>query len=299
MKHFINLIFIILFCTSCYTKKTIKKESNTKEKNKISTSPKTNIPKVEKDKTIIDPIFNDVQVNDTLVNDAQANDIQINNIQQVSTEAFNHNHWNKLLQKHVSKEGNVNYKGFKNDRLSLTAYIKSLGENMPTNRWSKEDKLAYWINAYNAMTVDLIIKKYPIKSIRNIFSPWKKRLWKLGKKWYNLNEIEHKILRKMNEPRIHFTIVCASYSCPKLSNKAYVAKDLELQLTKATKDFLSDPERNNLSENNIKLSKIFKWFSNDFKNDGTLIDFLNKYSDIKILNSAKKSFKKYNWDLNE
>jgi len=121
----------------------------------------------------------------------------------------------------------------------------------------------------------------------------------LGAKWYNLNEIEHQILRKMNEPRIHFAIVCASYSCPKLRNKTYTAADLENQLTSVTKAFLNDPERNFISENNLELSKIFQWFAKDFKQNGSLIDFLNRYSDIQISENSKKKFKDYNWTLNE
>ena len=116
---------------------------------------------------------------------------------------------------------------------------------------------------------------------------------------YNLNEIEHEILRKMDEPRIHFAIVCASFSCPKLSNKAYLSNNIEAQLTRATKDFLEDPLRNNLSENDIKISKIFKWFAKDFKKNGSIIDFINKFAPITIDQNANKKFKDYNWTLNE
>lgn len=103
----------------------------------------------------------------------------------------------------------------------------------------------------------------------------------------------------MNEPRIHFAIVCASISCPKLQNTAFNAENLDDQLTKATKGFLNDTNRNELSENNIQLSKLFQWFAKDFKQDGSLIDFLNRYTLVKISAKAKKSFKAYNWDLNE
>ncbi len=214
-------------------------------------------------------------------------------------EGFNHNAWGALLKKHVSKNGNVDYNAFKNNRKLLLNYISSLSEVMPTNSWTKQEKLAYWINAYNAMTIDLILHHYPIKSIKDIDKPWNQRFWKLGEKWYNLNDIEHQILRKMNEPRIHFAIVCASYSCPKLQNTAFTSANLEQQLTQSTKEFLSDPERNFISKNEIHISKIFQWFAKDFKSKGSLIDFLNQYSDIQISNSAKKKFKDYNWDLNE
>lgn len=224
----------------------------------------------------------------------QSDTVQVNQI-----EAFNHQAWNALLKKYVDAEGHVDYKGFNTDRALLKNYISKLGENMPNSNWTKEDKLAYWINAYNAMTVDLIIRNYPLKSIRDIDKPWDQRLWKLGDKWFNLDEIEHQILRKMNEPRIHFGIVCASYSCPKLLNEAYTSTKIEAQLTQSTRDFLSDSKRNSISENELNLSKIFQWFAKDFKSDGTLIEFLNTYSDIKISSNAKKKFKDYNWDLNE
>ena len=214
------------------------------------------------------------------------------------SETFNHDRWNKLLKKHVSPYGNVNYEAFTADKKTLSNYISYLGENSPNNTWNKEDKLAYWINAYNAMTIDLILRHYPLNSIKDIKNPWNQRYWKLGEKWYNLNDIEHNILRKMDEPRIHFAIVCASFSCPKLRNEAYTAVQLEHQLTLATKDFLSDHSRNNISAEHLELSKIFQWFAKDFQKNGELIDFLNQYSDIKISAKAKKSFKDYNWSLN-
>ncbi len=212
---------------------------------------------------------------------------------------FNHNYFNNLLKKHVTTNGNVNYKGLKKDQLQLRRYIVFLGSYMPTDNWSKEEKLAYWINAYNAFTIDLILRNYPLKSIKDIKNPWNQRLWKLGEKWYNLDEIEHKILRKMNEPRIHFAINCASFSCPPLLNEAFTAGKLERQLTQVTKVFLADSQRNTITTNKLEISKIFKWFSKDFKQNGSLIDFLNQYSNVKINKNAKKSYKDYNWNLNE
>ncbi|RZN83024.1 MAG: DUF547 domain-containing protein [Winogradskyella sp.] len=214
-------------------------------------------------------------------------------------EAFNHNALNTLLENNVSENGNVDYKNLKAQRTDLSDYIESLTNNVPNESWSKEDKLAYWINAYNALTIDLILRNYPLNSIKDIDKPWDQRLWKFGDKWQNLNDIEHQILRKMDEPRIHFAIVCASFSCPKLQNTAFTASNLEELLTNATKEFLADENRNNISENSLKLSKIFKWFAKDFKTNGSLIDFLNKYTEVEISSKAKKSFKDYNWDLND
>ncbi|WP_405292114.1 DUF547 domain-containing protein [Algibacter sp. Ld11] len=213
-----------------------------------------------------------------------------------------HELWEQLLQKNVSASGHVNYKEFKTEQLKLKTYISTLSKiyaDQSFQTLSKEELLAYWINAYNAMTVDLILKNYPIKSIKDIDKPWDQRFWKLGNKWFNLNDIEHEILRKMDEPRIHFAIVCASVSCPKLQNTAFIASNLDTQLTNATQEFLKDPERNELSENTIKISKIFQWFSKDFKKDGDIIDFINQYTNVDISAKAKKSFKDYNWNLNE
>ncbi|MDG2052581.1 MAG: DUF547 domain-containing protein [Flavobacteriaceae bacterium] len=217
----------------------------------------------------------------------------------VIMEVFNHSDWNILLGLHVSEKGNVNYKGFKKDELKLKSYLTSLSKDMPNDSWSKDGKMAYWINAYNAFTIKLIINNYPISSIKDIENPWDIEFINLGDKTFSLNEIEHEILRKMNDPRIHFGIVCASVSCPKLQNAAFEVSNLDGQLDIAIKEFLADPSRNNLSKNAIQLSKIFKWFAKDFKNEGSLIDFLNKYSEITISQNAKKSFKNYDWNLNE
>lgn len=215
------------------------------------------------------------------------------------TQIIDHGLFNELLQKHVSIQGNVDYKGFEVDKAKLKYYIKSLGEQTPSDSWTKEDKLAYWINAYNALTIDLILRNPNVNSIKDIKNPWNQRLWKLGDNWYDLNEIEHKILRKMEEPRIHFAIVCASVSCPKLQNQAFVGSNIDSQLNRATKEFLNDPTKNVITNNNLKLSKIFDWFSKDFKQNGTLIDFLKRYSDIEISPKASISYKVYDWNLND
>lgn len=213
---------------------------------------------------------------------------------------FSHKAWNELLQKYVSDEGLVDYTGLKNDSQKLLFYLYDLRENEPTDDWSREEKLAYWINAYNAMTVDLILDSYPArKDIKEIRNPWKQRRWKIGDKVYNLDEIEHDILRKMNEPRIHFAINCASFSCPPLLNEAFTANKLETQFAKVTKEFINDSKRNTITKNELEISKIFRWFKEDFEQNGSLIDFLNKYSAIKIDKNADIDYKDYDWSLNE
>jgi len=207
--------------------------------------------------------------------------------------------WNSVLQDHVSNEGQVDYKALQSNSINLDNYLKLLSKTSPDTSWSKQESLAFWINAYNAMTIDIVLRHYPLKSIKDIKNPWGQRIWKIGDKLYNLEDIEHQILRKMDEPRIHFAIVCASISCPKLQNEAFQASKIDTQLTKATKEFFADTNRNNINKHSLKLSKIFQWFSKDFKYDGSLIDFLNQYTDIEISDNAKIKFKDYNWNLNE
>lgn len=213
-------------------------------------------------------------------------------------EQFNHTVWNELLTQYVTPDGKVNYDGFRKNSTTLRAYIKALGENMPNERWTKNDKLAYWMNAYNAMTVDLIVRNLPLASIKDIDKPWDQRLWKLGEKWYNLDEIEHKILRKMDEPRIHFGINCASFSCPPLLNAAFTSKTVDFQLEQLTATFINDTKRNTITSDEIKISKIFNWFAKDFKQNGSLIDFLNTYASTTINNNARVRYLDYNWSLN-
>ena len=160
-----------------------------------------------------------------------------------------HHRWNTQLKKYVSNDGIVNYKEWGKNIDQLKAYINTLESNSPNENTSKEYKLAYWINAYNALTIDLIIKNYPLKSIKEIKFPWKTKCFNDGKNNYSLGDIEHKILRKMNEPRIHFAINCASKSCPKLLNEAYIEKNLNNQLNAATKEFLIDSTKNIIKEN--------------------------------------------------
>ncbi|MBL4663598.1 MAG: DUF547 domain-containing protein [Flavobacteriaceae bacterium] len=214
-------------------------------------------------------------------------------------EVFNHSGWDQLLKKYVSNDGRVNYEGFRNDKGILRDYIASLGVNMPAKTWTVNDKLAYWMNAYNAMTVDLIVRNLPLESIKNIDKPWNQRLWKLGDKWYNLNEIEHQILRKMGDARIHFGINCASFSCPPLLNVAFTSQTVDSQLDHLARTFVNDPLRNQISAKSLQLSKVFSWFAKDFKTNGSLIDFLNIYSEIMIDKKARKSFMEYNWSLNK
>ena len=212
---------------------------------------------------------------------------------------LDHSGWDALLKKHVTANGLVDYKGFKEDREELDEYLKMLSAQNPDESWSANQLLAYYINLYNAYTVDLILRNYPVESIKDIHGAWTKAFVKVGDKNISLGGLENSILRKMNEPRIHFAINCASISCPRLQAEAYTAEKIEEQLEKATRDFINSAE-NDISKDSAELSAIFDWYNADFTEDGkTLIDYVNRYSDTKIESTASISFKDYNWDLND
>ena len=207
-----------------------------------------------------------------------------------------HWRWDYELKKFVDKNGKVDYLKWSKNSSGLKAYINVLEQNHPKDYWSKNQKMSYWINAYNALTINLIIENYPLKSIRDIKNPWGKKLINHKYKSYSLDEIEHKILRKMNDPRIHFAINCASISCPNLSNSAYFSANLDNQLSESTRNFLKN--KNSITTNEIQISKIFLWFKKDFGNDEKLLNFIEKYSMIK-LNNPKIKYLAYNWNLND
>ncbi|WP_282069157.1 DUF547 domain-containing protein [Olleya namhaensis] len=297
MKNSIVLILIVLFSSCCNAKKVA--QDTTKPIQESTVLQEQAVAEIKTDDLVLKE--NTIQETENIKAKDTIIQKEFNQILTKTEHSNIHFLWNELLQKHVSDNGNVNYKSFKTDHKKLVEYIHILAllKFKPEfDSISKNEKLAYWINAYNALTIDLIIKNYPVKSIKDIKDPWGQKLWELGDKWYSLEDIEHEILRKMDEPRIHFAIVCASYSCPKLQNTAFTASSLETQLTAATTQFLSDTKRNEIKENSLKLSKIFKWFDKDFEQNGSLIDFLNKYTDITISAKAKISYKDYNWDLN-
>ena len=216
-----------------------------------------------------------------------------------NAQPADHRQWTDVLQEYVLENGAVDYKGLQNNKSGLESYLKLLSSNAPNDGWSIDAKKAYWINAYNAFTVQLILKNYPLKSIKDLKRPWGLSFIKIDGGKIALNTIEHEILRPMGDPRIHFAIVCASKSCPKLLNYAYESETLDQQLEHVTKMFINDPSRNSISQSTAKISKIFKWYKTDFPKSEAFIAFLNNYSTIKILAKAEIDYFNYSWKLNE
>lgn len=223
--------------------------------------------------------------------------------------AADHSAYDRLLKKYVNAQGRVNYKAWKADQAGLNQYLQQLSKNPPAASSSKAEQMAYWINAYNAYTIRLILDHYPVQSIKDIGSkikipfvttPWAAKFFSIGGKKMSLDNIEHGILRKQyNDPRIHFALVCASISCPRLRNEAYTAARLESQLDEQGRDFLNDPGKNKPGKTSAQLSKYFDWYKGDWSSNGqSVAAWVSKYAATKMDKGATVSYLDYNWQLN-
>ena len=233
--------------------------------------------------------------------------------QQVSMDKIDHSSYDKLLQKYVDKNGMVAYKAWHasaTDRQTLTNYLAHLSQASLNQPASREAQLAYWINAYNAVTLEGILRVYPTSSIKNHtkalgYNIWKNLLLHTGDRKLSLEDIEHKVLRKMNEPRIHFAIVCASIGCPRLLNRAYFPQTLGKQLVVNTQDFFSRSQNLQVSGNTLNMSKIMEWYGSDFaQSPQQQAQVLAKYfpqSAQQVVASGNfgVGYLGYDWNLNE
>lgn len=219
-----------------------------------------------------------------------------------------HSAYDRLLKKHVNRQGLVNYQGFKADEKEFNQYLSLLSKNPPAGSWSKNEQMAYWINAYNAYTIRLILNHYPVQSIKDIGSkikipfvttPWASKFFTIGREKMSLDNIEHGTLRKKyDDPRIHFALVCASISCPRLRNEAFTADKLGSQLDDQGRDFLNDPTKNKPGAG--QLSKYFDWYKGDWTSNGqSVASWVNKFSATRLANPDKVTYLEYNWRLNE
>jgi hypothetical protein len=225
-----------------------------------------------------------------------------------------HEEWSGILE-NWTNEGLVNYTGLKNEgRVSLDSYLNKLSATCAVDyiKWSRDQRIAFWLNAYNAFTIQLIVDNYPISSIRSIgFLPLaafrEKFIPMEGLKGgtISLNDIENETLRAdFQEPRIHFALVCASIGCPPLLDVAYKASTLNQQLDQQTRLFLNDVSRNRFDseKNTLFLSPIFKWFKADFEVDtSSVAEYVEKYmDDFEITNQGVEiKYTDYDWSLND
>ncbi|OIQ17892.1 MAG: hypothetical protein BM556_10730 [Bacteriovorax sp. MedPE-SWde] len=233
--------------------------------------------------------------------------------------AFDHTHvtWNRILDNHLSFKGPqslFNYKKLKANQRDFYNYLSEISavSKEEFDKFSQDQQLAFLINAYNAFTVKLIVDNYPLKSIKDLGglfkSPWKKKFFKLFGKKAHLDRLEHKMIREWySEPRIHFAVVCASLGCPPLAKKAFTAKNLETLLEEQSLSFINDKTKNSISNGKLRISKIFKWYGDDFEGVyGSYLDFIaeritkDRSIQKKISNGEiSTSWNDYDWNLNE
>lgn len=217
--------------------------------------------------------------------------------------------YGELLTKHVKegKRGNVtlmavDYVGIKNNPL-YKQVVEQIANFDTKQLRGKNEKLAFYINAYNILAIKMVLDHWPVKSIKDagsLFSSvWKKDVGKINHKTVTLNEVEHEILRKMGEPRIHMAIVCASVSCPDLRNEPYTAEKLSQQLDEQTKTFLNNSGKGlRVVGDTAEVSKIFGWFEADFESRGGVAEFIKSYQKDLPENIKIDSDISYNWNLN-
>ena len=224
-----------------------------------------------------------------------------------AAQEMNNRSYAGLLGKYV-RNGLVDYQGFKNEEAKLDQYLKIL-EEIDTKELSRDEQFAFYINAYNAWTIKLILTGYPgVKSIKDLgsffSSPWKKKICRIDGEVISLDQIEHGILRpRFKDPRVHFAINCAARGCPPLQSDPYEGAILDRQLNEMAAAFINDPSRNRLEGNTLYLSKIFDWFEEDF--NGDVIEFILKYVKGGLKNGLESNkgdieikYLAYDWSLN-
>lgn len=209
-----------------------------------------------------------------------------------STATIDHGDWQQVLDAYLVTAGTdgINRFDYANitdgDRARLKGYIEQLAAIDPRT-YPRTEQRAYWINLYNALTVDVVLQYYPVKSIRDIergllgSGPWKKQLVEVAGQPLTLNDIEHRILRPIwRDPRTHYAVNCASLGCPNLAARAYTAADIDSLLDEAARAYINHPRGVAFENGRLTLSSIYNWFDVDFgESDVAVLEHLAKYAE--------------------
>lgn len=237
---------------------------------------------------------------------------------------FDHSNWDSFLKKYVNEKGDVNFAEIKKDPEPLKKYMRDLRKVDEGSflEWSREERVALWINAYHAAAIWAIVKHYPIKSIQEIPSVWDTKYVSLKINSYSLNEIRAlQLLTAFKDEKINFALSCMAKDCPVLSRDAYVGPKLDGQLFLATRRFINDDRKVMIKPGgkNIQISKFFKWYAKDFsfnfgkpeneegltKEEFAVLSFLSFYMEDtdKVAYLEEKKYKikypKFDWSLND
>jgi len=224
-----------------------------------------------------------------------------------NSQTVSHQKWQSFLDTYLVQQNEytlVNYKSVTTqDKQSLKSYISDLAALNPKSL-NKAEQYAYWVNLYNALTVDLILDNYPVSSITKLggffsFGPWGQEIIDIQGKTLTLNDIEHRILRPIwNDPRTHYAVNCASLGCPNLQSSAFTAENYNQLLDKAASEFINAKKGVSVNGGKTQLSSIYDWFAVDFGGEKQVINHLKKYRDDLPASLGKVSFD-YDWSLNE
>jgi len=205
--------------------------------------------------------------------------------------------WSTLLRRNTSVLGTIDYSGFGKDQASFDRFIKKLSFTKITNNWTQSEQIAYWINVYNAFAVKLIVNNFPVKSITEIEKPFKKKFFEIDREMMSLNDVEE-IIQGYGDPRALLVLNRNSKSGVRLIKKAYTAEGLDEMLDKRVRLFVNDPNKNRITDKEVKLSPLFKKFEKEIsKSKGSVKAFINLYSN-KAISNQKILYTGFNKKIN-
>ncbi len=249
------------------------------------------------------------------VTPASAQDIAAQ-FSRTGTKSVDHSDWTKLLKMYVKPSASglneIDYKAFKaNGRVALTAYLDKLQATNVT-MLTRNEQFAFWANLYNAKTIDIVLEHYPVATIRDIDisgffknGPWDKKVVSVNKVELSLNDIEHTIMRgTFKDPRVHYSVNCASVGCPNLPTEAFVGSELESQLDAGARTYINSPRGFAVVNGRIRASKIYSWFQDDFEgSESGVLRHALKYAKPELAAKIRAvndiSGFDYDWSLND
>ena len=234
-----------------------------------------------------------------------------------STTIIDHGAWSAHLGKYIRRSADgINRFAYAKvtpaDRLALQAYLRAL-QTAKITALKRDEQRAFWTNLYNALTFDVVLEHYPVKSIRDISlggglfttGPWSKPLVSVEGRELSLDNIEHDVLRKLwRDPRVHYSVNCASLGCPNLMPVAFTGATLDAMLTQGARDYINHPRGVRVTGQTVRLSKIFDWYREDFgTNDAAVLGHLKGFA-VPALKAALDAVQSiagydYDWSINE
>ncbi|MBX9600068.1 MAG: DUF547 domain-containing protein [Bryobacteraceae bacterium] len=226
-------------------------------------------------------------------------------------QPFDHSAWDRVLRTCVNAAGEVDYARLKSTPADLNEYVRALRESSPRNRPAmfptRNAELAYWINAYNAFITEGVVRAYPTSGVLKIglipFRFFTTKDYTAGGRRMSLKFLEDEIIRaKYKEPRIHFAIVCASLSCPKLAPRAYTEENLEQMLEAQTRQFFAERRNLEIAGDRVIVSKLLDWYKGDFP---PILELLNRYAPeprrraLQAIRAPRVEYRGYDWSIND